>query len=87
MGVSWKAAPFILSLGILIKQTIKKSVMKKFIITQTTPITHIKTYYVEAETEEDAVNQIEEGLVDYDEIEFEDNGFWADSEYEVEEEK
>jgi len=86
-GDSWKTDSFFVSLGILIKQTIKKSVMKKFIITQTTPITQIKTYYVEAETEEDAVNQIEEGLVDYDDVEFEDNGFWAQSDYEVEEEK
>jgi hypothetical protein len=63
--------------------------MKKFIITQTTPITQIKTYYVEAETEEDAVNQIEEGLVDYDEVDYDDNGFWTHSDYEVllEEEK
>jgi hypothetical protein len=63
--------------------------MKKFIITQTIPITQIKTYYVEAETEEDAVNQIEEGLVDYDDVDYDDNGFWAHSDYEVllEEEK
>ena len=61
--------------------------MKKFIVTQTTRIAQIKTYYVEAETEEDAVNQIEEGLVDYDDVEFEDNDIWAHSDYEVEEEK
>ena len=61
--------------------------MKKFIITQTTPVTQIKTYYIEAESEEEAITQIEEGLVDYDDVDYEDNGFWADSEYEVEEEK
>jgi hypothetical protein len=59
--------------------------MKKFFITQTTPVTQIKTYYVEAETEEEAITKIEEGLEDYDEVDYEDNGFWADSEYEVEE--
>jgi len=58
--------------------------MKKFFITQTTPVTQIKTYYVEAESEEEAITQIEEGLVDYDEVDYEDNGFCEDSEYEVE---
>jgi len=86
LGDSWNTAPFLLSLGILIK-TIKQTVMKKFIITQTTPVTQIKTYYIEAESEEEAINQIEEGLVDYDDLDYDDNGFWADSEYEVEEEK
>jgi capsular polysaccharide biosynthesis protein len=35
--------------------------MKKFFITKTQPVTQILTYYVEAESEEEAISKIEDG--------------------------
>ena len=58
--------------------------MKKFFITKTAPVTQIMTYYVEAESEEEAISKIEDGEVDYDEVDYEENGYSDDCEYEVE---
>jgi hypothetical protein len=84
LGVSWKADSFLLSLGILIKQI---KIMKKFKITKTQPSTIIWTYYVEAESEEQAMSKVENNPEDFDDCITEDGWYEDDTNYEIEEDK
>ena len=58
--------------------------MKKFIITETRPVTAVWTYEVEAENERDALEQVfTDGKVELINYEIEDNGCADDSEFNI----
>lgn len=58
--------------------------MPKFIITETRPVTAVWTYEVEAENEQDALEQVfTDGKVELLNYEIEDNGNADDSQFDI----
>jgi len=60
--------------------------MKRFIVTERVPCVQIWTYEVEAETEEDAIKQVIDGVAEVEESNVEGHDY-EESEYEVEEDE
>ncbi len=59
--------------------------MKKFIVTKTQPTVNVWTYYVEAESEEEAISKVENNEVEYDDFTTEDHWYTDDYNFDVEE--
>lgn len=58
--------------------------MKKFIVTETKPATYTWWYEVEAETEEQAIQMVEDGYAEAYDMSADVDG-WANSDFEIEE--
>jgi hypothetical protein len=57
--------------------------MRKFIITETRPVESVWTYEIEAENEQDALEQVFTGKAEVVNYEIEDNGAADDSRFEI----